>query len=267
MKQCLPWMACCLVSVQLLSAEAATSGFRAGAATSNITPFLGGAVIGGFTHFPATGVHDELHARCLVVDDGKTKLALVVCDLLGVSHDVSNTARKLIAENTGLPPGNVLICAVHTHSACSALGQAPLDEYHTFVARRIADGVQTAHSRLRPAEMAFMTAEAPEHVNNRRWVMKPGTAPPNPFGKIDKVKMNPPGGSPDLVEPAGPTDPTVSILAFLVSLSHGYLGYLPTPRHFPLGGYETWFGTNRLEPEASLKMLDALLEMAAELKK
>jgi len=54
--------------------------------------------------------------------------------------------------------------------------------------------------------------------------------------------------------------------AFLLSLSHGYLGYLPTPRHFPLGGYETWIGTNQLESEASVKMLDALLEMAAEVK-
>ncbi len=34
-----------------------------------------------------------------------------------------------------------------------------------------------------------------------------------PFGTLDQVKMNPPAGSPDLVKPAGPTDPTVSILA------------------------------------------------------
>jgi hypothetical protein len=33
-----------------------------------------------------------------------------------------------------------------------------------------------------------------------------------------------------------------------------------------LGGYETWIGTNRLEPQASVKMLDTLLQMAAEVK-
>jgi hypothetical protein len=54
--------------------------------------------------------------------------------------------------------------------------------------------------------------------------------------------------------------------AFLISLAHGYLGYLPTPRQHDLGGYETWLGTNRLERHASEKMLDALLEMAAEMK-
>lgn len=54
--------------------------------------------------------------------------------------------------------------------------------------------------------------------------------------------------------------------AFMVSLNHGYFGYLPTPRHFELGGYETWLGTNRLEVQASEKMLDALVEMTGEMK-
>ena len=53
--------------------------------------------------------------------------------------------------------------------------------------------------------------------------------------------------------------------SFMVELNHAYMGYLPTPRHFALGGYETWAGTNSLEPQASVKMLDALLEMAGEL--
>src|SRR5690606_24455949 len=86
-------------------------------------------------------------------------------------------------------------------------------DYQRFVARRIADGVRRAINTLRPAEIAFGTAEAPEHLFNRRWFMKEGTIAPSPFGKIERVKMNPPSGSPDLVEPAGPTDPTISFIA------------------------------------------------------
>jgi hypothetical protein len=52
--------------------------------------------------------------------------------------------------------------------------------------------------------------------------------------------------------------------SLMVELNHGYFGYLPTPRHFELGGYETWPGTNSLEPQAAVKMLDALLQMASE---
>ena len=43
--------------------------------------------------------------------------------------------------------------------------------------------------------------------------MRPGTMPANPFGGSDLVKMNPPGGSPNLMEPAGPIDPAVSMIA------------------------------------------------------
>src|SRR5262245_31496633 len=97
--------------------------FRAGAATSNITPPLGSPVVGGFAPFPSTHIHDELHARCLVLDDGATKLVLVVCDLLGIDRRVSDEARELLQKDLGIPPENVLISATHTHSAASALGK------------------------------------------------------------------------------------------------------------------------------------------------
>jgi hypothetical protein len=193
---------------------------KAGAAASNITPPLGMDIVGGFSPSPSSNIHDELHARCLVLDDGQTRLALVVCDLLGLGRLVSDEARKLIEEGSKIRPSHVLISATHTHSASSAMGSdrfqrdQSLDEYQRFVARRIADGVQRAVHNLMPAEMTFGTAEAPEHVFNRRWFMQPGTVPPNPFGTVDLVKMNPGAGNANLTEPAGPTDPTISFLAF-----------------------------------------------------
>jgi len=194
--------------------------FRAGAATSNITPPLGDEIIGNWAPIRSTHVHDELHARCLVLDDGKTKLALVVCDSLGMNRLVSEEARKQIAAQTKIPRECVLISATHTHSATSALGQDRpaamhmLDDYQQFLARRIADGVVRAVNNLRPAEIAFGSVDVPEHVFNRRWRMRPGTIPADPFGGTkDQVKMNPSGGSANLIEPAGPTDPTVSFIS------------------------------------------------------
>jgi hypothetical protein len=220
----------------LPAADTPKAPLLAGAATANITPELGSPIVGGFLPFPSTHVHDELHARCLVLDDGTTKLALIVCDLLGVHRSLSLEARKLIETETGIPSTHILISGTHTHSATNAhstdprayLSDMELTPYQRFVARRIADGVRRAHNLLRPAEIAFGTVEAPEHVHNRRWHMKDGTAPPNPFGKIDKVKMNPPSGSPNLIEPAGPIDPTVSFIALrepngrLISLYSAY---------------------------------------------
>ncbi|MBL9115671.1 MAG: hypothetical protein JNJ83_11745 [Verrucomicrobiaceae bacterium] len=466
------------IAFQISAAEPAKAPLMAGAATSNITPEIGGDIVGGFLPFPSKHIHDELHARCLALSDGKSTIALVVCDLLGVHRSVSVEARKIIEAESGIPTANVLISCTHTHSATNAIGHHPraydsdmeLTPYQKFVARRIADGVRCANNNLRPAEIAFSTVDVPEHVHIRRWFLKEGTMPPNPFGKIDKVKMNPGAGNPNLVEPAAKPDPTVSIIAvrepngrmisvytayslhyvggvgeahisadyygyycealkryqkdstedppfvaimangtsgdanninfrnprpsrpryeqmryvaedlaskvnsalatlqwqnsaplgaryreldlswrkidpeliawaketeaktpriqgkadlplayagrvqrlanaspqtkapvqvlrisdicigttpcetfaetgvefrerspftgksFMVEIAHGYYGYMPTPRHFELGGYETWPGTNNLEPQASVKMMDALLEMASELK-
>lgn len=214
----------CLLAVMLLIATSVSvtnsaEPFRAGAATSVITPEIGREIIGGFVPFPSRHIHDELHARCVVLDDGSTKIALVVCDLLGIHRVVSDEARRLIQETSAIPPECVLISGTHTHSASSALGeerwkidQKP-DDYQRFVAQRIADGVARALNIRRPAQVAFGTADAPEHVHNRRWHMQAGTVPPNPFGGQDLVKMNPPSGSPNLIEPAGPVDPTVSFIA------------------------------------------------------
>ncbi len=196
---------------------------RAGAATSVITPELGLPIVGGFTPFPAEHIHDELHARCLVLDDGKSKVALVVCDLLGIHRSVILEAKRLIEAELSIPPDHVMVSATHTHSATTALGpvnprvyssDVDLSDYERFVARRIADGVRRSVNLLRPAEIAFGTVDVPDHVFNRRWFLKEGTMPANPFGSTaEKVKMNPGAGADNLVEPAGPIDPTVSFIA------------------------------------------------------
>jgi hypothetical protein len=54
--------------------------------------------------------------------------------------------------------------------------------------------------------------------------------------------------------------------AFTIELANGHYGYLPTPRHFDLGGYETWLGTNLLEPEASVKITRTILGLMNEVR-
>jgi hypothetical protein len=190
--------------------------FRAGAATSNVTPPLGTSLAGHMTDRRATHVHDELHARCLVLDDGATKLAIAVVDSCMIPKNVVEFAKAAVAERTGIPPSNVLISATHTHEAATAtpvFQSEPDPAYTKFLATRIADGIQRAANNLEPAQIGWTSTQAPEHVFNRRWRLKEGVTFPNPFGDAEVVKMNPPPGSPDLVEPAGPTDPEAFIVA------------------------------------------------------
>ena len=202
----------------LASAQPKPEAFRAGAATSNITLPLGarngGVIARGAI---AKQIHDELRARCLVLDDGRTKVAIAVCDLRMIDRAVVEEARKLACEATGIPPANVLISATHTHGAPGVIGMHP-DEidrwYRDFLIRRIADGIRRADLNLAPAQAGWGLGSVPNQTFNRRWHMKKGTATANPFGaKGDTVQMNPPRQSPNLVRPAGPADPGLTALS------------------------------------------------------
>jgi len=189
----------------------------AGAATSNITPPLGISLNGGMRDRAAAQIHDELHARCLVLDDGHTRLALVVCDSCMIPGEIHENAKHQTHEHTGIPLDRMLISATHTHTAPTVAGvfqSEPNEEYAEFLALRISDGIRRAVNNLAPAKIGWGVGSEPTQVFNRRWTMKPGAIGADPFGKLgDRVKMNPPRSSDQLLEPAGPTDPQVSILA------------------------------------------------------
>ncbi|MDB6121091.1 MAG: Neutral/alkaline non-lysosomal ceramidase [Pedosphaera sp.] len=229
-------------SGQTNSAKAASEKkqFRAGAATSNITPKLGVSIVGNFHDAIAKHIHDELHARCLVLDDGQTRIAIVVCDSCLVPREVFDEAKRLIHEQTGLPLDRILIASTHTHSGAAAASLYQTEvakEYLPFLTSRIVDGVRRAINNLAPAKIAWGVGSEPNQVFNRRWKMKPGAVLANPLGGTDQVKMNPPIANPNLLEPAGPTDPGISIIsiqspegrpiALLANYSLHYVGGVP----------------------------------------
>jgi len=193
--------------------------FRAGAVTSNITPPLDEPIVGGWNSPLATHIHDELYARCLVLDDGKTKLVFVILDSLGVSREVFDAAKGIIHKKTGVSIENMLMAATHTHSSISARGSSNVktggkfSNYQRFIIRRIADGVRRALNNLEPARIGWGRVEEPTQVFNRRYFMKPGTPTPNPFGGTDKVVMNPGRGNSSILKAAGPIDPEIVFIS------------------------------------------------------
>ena len=192
---------------------------RAGAAASNITPPLGELIVGGWKPIPATNIHDELYARCLILDDGQTKVGFVICDNVGIPREVFDSARKLIDDETELDVSKLMMASTHTHSATTARGESKtavmenLTDYQKFIARRIADGVRRSLSNMQPARIAWGSAQEPSEVFNRRWHTTDPKMLSNPFGGVDKVRMNPPRRNPALVRPAGPVDPEVSFIS------------------------------------------------------
>jgi neutral ceramidase len=249
---CIQRSSICIALILCLFVQAGLYGqtkvFRAGASLSNITPPLGAGIVGNFgTPPPAAHIHDQLQARCLVLDDGDTKLVFVISDNVGINREVFDEAKRLVNEETKLPKDHMLMSATHTHSATSAGGDGekrrgwhaddPLDEYQKFLARRIADGVRIALNNMEPAKIGWGVGNVPQHLFNRRWKLKPGTPNLSPFGVQEQAMMNPGINNPNLLEPAGGTDPGVSFIsvqsitgrpiALLGNYSLHYVGGVP----------------------------------------
>src|SRR5665213_430327 len=90
-----------LLRRKTMPANAAT--WNIGVARRRITPPLGCQMAGfdarkGF----ANAVHDDLHARALVFDDGATTVAFVSVEVIAVSAEFTAVARALVESATGL---------------------------------------------------------------------------------------------------------------------------------------------------------------------
>ncbi len=216
--------------------------FRAGAAVGDITPTKWPVyLVGSFSERGAEKAWDPLSARALVLDDGKTRLAIVIVDSCLIPRTLFDEAKQRASKVTGIRSDRMLMAATHTHSAPASLDRIVAkasDEYLDVLKRGIVEAVSQANANLEPAEIGWGQVDVPEHVHNRRWHMKPGGIVPNPFGETtDQVRMNPPRGRGLLERPAGLTDPQVSFIsvrakggrpiALLANYSLHYVGGVP----------------------------------------
>ena len=151
-----------------------------------------------------------------MLDDGTTRLAIVVSDACIIGGDVFDAAKAIVKKETGLPADRMLMVATHTHAAPRTIHIAtgPLDdEYHEFLARQIAAAVVQAEKNLAPAKVGFGSFGKPEFIRCRRSLCKPGSVGVNPFGLSGERVKSVAGKSSAVIEPAGPVDPQVSILS------------------------------------------------------
>ncbi len=94
----------CLTAIILSFASMATPAeLEIGVAVTDITPPTAYRMSGYFHERLSSGAHDPLRAKAMVFRQGETQAALVFCDLIGISLDVSRRARKEAERRTGIP--------------------------------------------------------------------------------------------------------------------------------------------------------------------
>src|SRR5690625_3423390 len=91
-----------------VTAQHSENVLLAGAAKSTITPPLGTSLNSHFQDRQARNVHDELHARAMVLDDGNTILGFVLTDLCVVYGESLGLTKERVREFYGNLVENVM---------------------------------------------------------------------------------------------------------------------------------------------------------------
>lgn len=207
-----------LISLCLSAAPREPKQFRAGAAAVNVSPPKLPVIVNGmFLERIFNTVLDPVYARSVVLDDGKTRLAIVLVDSCMMPRELLDEAKALASQKTGIPIDHMLVSATHTHSAPSAMGAlgTPADEdYAKFLPGRLAEAIERAAQNLQPAKVGWASVDDFEHTHCRRWIYQPDKMLTDPFGNRSvRANMHPGYQNPNAIAPSGPVDPGLSVIA------------------------------------------------------
>ncbi|MCA9031707.1 MAG: neutral/alkaline non-lysosomal ceramidase N-terminal domain-containing protein [Planctomycetaceae bacterium] len=186
---------------------------RVGLAESDITPPMGFPMAGYYHERLAEGTIDPLNAKAIVFRDGDRAAALVVCDLIGISTDLSREVRRRASMATGIPAEHIVISATHSHTAPDYMKELYLylgkKEQEPLRAKYIekliggpVDAITQAHASAVPSKLAAGAAMQTTPVAfNRRFVMRDGS-----------VRTWQSLSNPEVVRAAGPIDSKIELL-------------------------------------------------------
>jgi hypothetical protein len=196
--------------------------FQAGFAEKDITPEIGMEQPGGYGKAYHRVLHDPCKVRAAVFDDGKKRVAVVGIDALLIRGATVEAVRKRVTEACGIPGEAILIGASHSHSS-GPTGMvlpgeydhaSPLVQELAYEKSSMADPKYLSHFE---DQLVAAICEADKNRTlaacgvgkgiedqvafNRRFRMRSGL-----------TQTHPRFGNPDIIEPAGPTDPEVGVI-------------------------------------------------------
>ena len=185
---------------------------KVGVAAVTIDPANGTPMAGYYSARGSEGVIDSLHAKAAVFDDGKVKVALIGCDLLGMPASVVAQVRAEIEKTAGIPGDRVMVWTTHTHTGPSVAKDSADEEFYgdgsdrtksytEGLPKKLAQAVTEAKGKLVSAELFFARESESRLSFCRRFWMKDGT-----------VGWNPGKSNPNIIRPVGPIDPEVGVV-------------------------------------------------------
>ena len=177
------WVLIGLALLMMGDERARAANVLAGFASGDITPPLNleMAGFGPALDRRATGIHDPLMAHAVVLEANGKRLAVVDCDVVGVTLDLTHTVRTQVEADTGIPGEHILVSATHTHSGPAipkwADWGARDESYLKGLPRKIAQVVIAAAKNLQAVEVYYAEVPVEGIGENREY----------PDGPVDKA--------------------------------------------------------------------------------
>jgi hypothetical protein len=151
-------------------------GLQVGVAMADITPDNPVNVdMAGYDNrkSKSTGVHDPITARCMVINDGKSVVALVSLDFIGLFMKHVEDMKKMIVNETGLKDENIFIHSIHTHSGPEMLRDDTYNgAYRAKINRSVTNCILEAFKTSKKATALISAGHSQVKTINRRYPAK-----------------------------------------------------------------------------------------------
>ena len=204
----------CIAFTPLLDAR---GELNAGAAIIDITPTkLPVIVNGGLVARMVDNIGTRLSARALVLDDGTTRIAIVVVDSCMAPRPLIDEIKQLAAQRSGIRPDRMLISATHTHSAPSIMYNMVVADatYVPYLRLKVAEAIITAAENLQPARAGWGSLRAPKFTALRRWIYRPDRIADDVFGNPTvRATMHAGSNLDNVTGISGPEDPELAVIS------------------------------------------------------
>jgi len=161
-----------------------SQNFEAGFGREIVTP-PPGSLMAGFDARKglSEGVHDDLYARAVAVDD----VLLISVDVIGFDTAFAAGVRRQIESESGIPYANIILSGTHTHCGPVTFNhffnpEQPLDAtYLGLLYRQIVRAATTAVTRRRPSRLRAGMVPVSAVARNRRTA---GSLPVDPEAAV-----------------------------------------------------------------------------------
>lgn len=157
------------------------SNLRAAVARIDITPPPGTPIVGHIRGYK--GVRTPLHAVILLLDDGRTRAAIVTTDLLNTGDGLTEAFRAAVADAAGMRESNIMVTASHNHSGP---GWSTNPGWNRKVLRDVTAAAAKAVKEMRPVSVGYGEDKIDFNINRRKIIGGRAVVRLNPDGPCDR---------------------------------------------------------------------------------